>query len=87
MYIDNQKVIDIKDVENVLEQYTNIEEPIIVKRENKEDVIILSIDEYKKKIFLKELEQKLDQAEDEIARGQVRNSRDVFKDLRNQYGY
>ena len=82
-----QKIISVKDVENVLEQYTNIEEPIIVKRDNKEDVIIMSIKEFKKRLFIEELERKLDEAEDDIENGRVHNAEDVFKELREQYGY
>lgn len=82
-----QKIISVKDVENVLEQYTNIEEPIIVKRDNKEDVIIMSIKEFKKRLFIEELERRLDEAEDDIENGRVHNAEDVFKELREQYGY
>ena len=55
-----QKEITVKEIVDTLEQYTNIEEPIIVKRDNKDDVVILSIEEYRKKIFLAELDKKLD---------------------------
>ena len=82
-----QKIISVKDVENVLEQYTNIEEPIIVKRDNKEDVIIMSIQEFKKRLFIEELERKLDESEEEIENDKVHNVEDVFKELREQYGY
>ena len=46
-----QKEITVKEIVDTLEQYTNIEEPIIVKRDNKDDVVILSIEEYRKKSF------------------------------------
>lgn len=82
-----QKEITVKEIVDTLEQYTNIEEPIIVKRENKDDVVILSIEEYRKKIFLAELDKKLDEAEDDIKNNRVHKARDVFKELREQYGY
>ena len=47
-----QKEITVKEIVDTLEQYTNIEEPIIVKRDNR-----------------------------------VHKARDVFKELREQYGY
>ena len=82
-----QKEITVKEIVDTLEQYTNIEEPIIVKRDNKDDVVILSIEEYRKKIFLLELDKKLDEAEDDIKNNRVHKARDVFKELREQYGY
>lgn len=82
-----QKEITVKEIVDTLEQYTNIEEPIIVKRDNKDDVVILSIEEYRKKIFLSELDKKLDEAEDDIKNNRVHKARDVFKELREQYGY
>ena len=82
-----QKEITVKEIVDTLEQYTNIEEPIIVKRDNKDDVVILSIEEYRKKIFLAELDKKLDEAKDDIKNNRVHKARDVFKELREQYGY
>ncbi len=82
-----QKEITVKEIVDTLEQYTNIEEPIIVKRDNKDDVVILSMEEYRKRIFLAELDKKLDEAEDDIKNNRVHKARDVFKELREQYGY
>ena len=82
-----QKEITVKEIVDTLKQYTNIEEPIIVKRDNKDDVVILSMEEYRKKIFLAELDKKLDEAEDDIKNNRVHKARDVFKELREQYGY
>lgn len=82
-----QKEITVKEIVDTLEQYTNIEEPIIVKRDNKDDVVILSMEEYRKKIFLAELDKKLDEAEDDIKNNRVHKARNVFKELREQYGY
>ena len=45
------KEITVKDIENVINSYTSIEEPIIVKRDNKEDLIIISMEEFKKWLF------------------------------------
>ena len=82
-----QKEITVKEIVDTLEHYTNIEEPIIVKRDNKDDVVILRMEEYRKKIFLAELDKKLDEAEDDIKNNRVHKARDVFKELREQYGY
>ena len=45
------KVIKLKDIEYTWSQYEEIEEPIVVERENKSDVVILSLKEYKEKLM------------------------------------
>lgn len=42
-----QREITVKELENIDE----IEEPIIVKRDNKKDLVVLSLEEYKKRYF------------------------------------
>lgn len=82
-----QKEITVQEIETTINQYTDIDEPIIVKRENKEDLIIISLEEYKKKIFLAELDRKLLEGEEDIKNNRVHSARAVFKGLREQYGY
>ena len=82
-----QKEITVKEIESTINQYSNIEEPIIVKRENNNDLVIISIDEYKKKIYLAELDRKLQEGEEDIKNNRAREVREVFKELREKYGY
>lgn len=82
-----QKVITVEEMEKTVNEYRNIEEPIIVKREKDDDLIILSLEEYKKKIFMAELDRKIEEGEDDIRNGRVRNAKEVFKELRQKYGY
>lgn len=51
-----QREITVDKIEDTINNYTNIEEPIVVKRKNKNDLIIISMEEYKKKLFLLDLE-------------------------------
>ena len=82
-----QKEITVKEIESTINQYSNIEEPIIVKRENNNDLVIISIDEYKKKIYLAELDRKLQEGEEDIKNNRASEVREVFKELRQKYGY
>ena len=50
-----QKVISINEFEKTVNSIDDIEEPIIIKRENKEDLVVISLAEYKKSLFLTEL--------------------------------
>ena len=82
-----QKIITVEEMEKIANEYTNIEEPIIVKRANKNDLVILSMEEYKKKLFLNELDKKIQEGEEDIKNGKTHKLRDVFKELRSEYGF
>ena len=81
------KEIAVKDIENVINSYTSIEEPIIVKRDNKEDLIIISMEEFRKMAFLNELDKKLLEGEDDIKNGRIYSARKVFEELGEEYGF
>ena len=82
-----EKEITVKEVENALYKYENIEEPIIVKRDNKRDVVIIDIEEYQKRMYLSEVASKVAKGEDDLKNGKIRNAREVFGRLREKYGY
>lgn len=82
-----QRVIKVEEIEKTINEYTNIEEPIIVKRKNNNDLVILSMEEYKKKLFLNDLNKKIQEGEEDIKNGKTQKLRDVFKELRSKYGY
>lgn len=82
-----QREITVDEIEDTINNYTNIEEPIIVKRKNKNDLIIISMEEYKKKLFLLDLEKKLLEGEEDIKNNRVYAAKDVFEELREEYGF
>ena len=82
-----QKKITVAEIESTINEYDNIEEPIIIKRENKNDLVIISFEEYKKKLFLAELERKIEEGEEDIKNNRVYNARAVFEELEEKYGY
>lgn len=73
-----QKVISINEFEKTVNSIDDIEEPIIIKRENKEDLVVIS---------LAELSSKLAESEEQYKNGQVHSAESVFKELRDKYGY
>jgi PHD/YefM family antitoxin component YafN of YafNO toxin-antitoxin module len=79
-----QKEISIQEVEKTLSE--DINDTIFVKRENKEDVVIMSLEEYKK-IIEKNLIDKLKKAEEQIKNGEVTKAENVFAEMRSKYGY
>ncbi len=82
-----KKEITMKEFENTVNSIDVIEEPIIVKRDNKQDLVVISLEQYKKELFLAELSSKLEKSEKEYEQGNVHNARIVFKELRDKYGY
>ena len=80
-----QKVISINEFEKTVNSIDDIEEPIIIKRENKEDLVVISLAEYKKSLFLTELSSKLAESEEQYENGQVHSAESVFKGLRDKW--
>ena len=82
-----QKEAMIREVETALKDYDDIDEPIVIKRANKKDVVIISIDEYQKQTYLSELSSKVAKGENDLKNGRVKDARVVFGRLREKYGY
>lgn len=82
-----QRQILVEELEDVVNEADEITEPIIVKRKNKQDLIVISLEQYKKELFLTELSSKLEKSEKEYEQRKVHNARTVFKELRAKYGY
>ena len=79
-----QKEISVREVEKTLNE--DINDTIFVKRENKEDVVIMSMEEYKK-MAEKNLMEKLKKAEKQIKNKEVTDAEIVFAEMRAKYGY
>ena len=58
-----------------------------IKKEEKEDVIMLSAEDYEEKILHAEIAEKLEKSENDIRHGRVKTAEEVFKELREKYGY
>ncbi len=78
-----QREITVREFETTVNEVDNIEEPIIVKRENKQDLVIISLEQYQKDMFLS----KLEKSKKQYKEGKVHSARTVFKGLREKYGY
>lgn len=78
-----QREITVREFEATVNEVDNIEEPIIVKRENKKDLVVISLEQYQKEMFLS----KLEKSKKQYKEGNVHSARTVFKGLREKYGY
>lgn len=77
-----QREITVKEFQDVANRINDIE-PMIIKRENKKDLLVISLEDYQKEIFYS----KLEKSKKEYKEGKVHSARTVFKELREKYGY
>lgn len=77
-----QKEITVREFENAVSIVDDIE-PMIVKRDNKKDLLVISLEQYQKEMFIN----KLEKSKKEYKEGKVHSARTVFKGLREKYGY
>ena len=77
-----QRELTVREFENLVNIVDDIE-PMIVKRDNKKDLLVISLEQYQKEVFLN----KLEKSKNEYKEGKVHKARTVFKELREKYGY
>lgn len=77
--------MNVEEAKGILNE-ENIHDTILVKRNNKADIVVMNLEEYKK-IFEMNLVEKLKNAEQQIKNGEVIDADIVFKEMRSKYGY
>ena len=77
-----QREITVREFENAVNAVDDIE-PMIVKRENKKDLLVISLEQYQKEMFLNTLEK----SKEDYNEGKVYSARTIFKGLKEKYGY
>ena len=82
-----ERVITEKEVESVLSECEEIDVPIVVKRKDKSDIVILSLREYKEKIKELEIIKHLKKSEEDIEEGRTIPADRLFEELGKEYGY
>lgn len=82
-----QKQINISELEYEVNNVEDIKEPIIVKRKNKKDLVLISLEQYKKDLFMTEISNKVKKSKEEVKQGKTHDARNVFKELRAKYSF
>ena len=77
-----QREVTVQEFEDIVNTNDDIE-PMIVKRKDKKDLLVISLEEYLKDKLLQDLEE----SERQYKEGKVHKAEDVFKELRKKYGY
>ncbi|MCI8700357.1 MAG: type II toxin-antitoxin system prevent-host-death family antitoxin [Clostridia bacterium] len=78
-----QQVTNIQEIEMAVNRYGEI----VISKNNKNDVIIMSMEEYMKKSIKEDIIKKLKKAEEEIENEEGIDSDVVFEELRQKYEY
>lgn len=76
------QAINMQEVETAMNKYGDI----VLTKNDKNNVIVLSIEQYKEKLLNQEIEKKLLKAEKQIEEGRTVKATDVFKELEEKYG-
>ena len=77
-----QQVTNIKELETVVNQNGEM----VVSKNNRNNIVVMSMEEYKKKLMKDKTEKNLLEAEDDIKNGRIRDAKDVFEEWNVKYG-
>ena len=77
------QAINMQEVETAMNKYGDI----VLTKNEKNNVIVLSVEQYKEKISKEKIEKKLLVAEKQIEEGKTIKAVDVFKELEEKYGF
>ena len=69
-----------------LEMAVNLNGEVVVTKNNKNNVILMSMEEYKKSLIKDKIKNNLIKAEEDIKIGRVRDAEEVFKEWNAKYG-
>lgn len=78
-----QRVTNLQELEIAISQNGEM----VVTKNNRNNVIVMSIEEYKNKLLEDEVERKLLKAEEQIESGRTVKATEVFKELEEIYGF
>ena len=77
-----QQLTNLNEIESAVNQYGEI----VISKNNKNNVVVMSMEEYKKKMLDEEIERKILKSEEDYNNGRVRKAEDVFKEWELKYG-
>ena len=77
-----QQLKNIKEIEMAVDQYGEI----VLSKNNKNNVVVMSMEEYKMKILNEEIERKILQSEEDYNNGKITKAEDVLEEWKLNYG-
>ena len=79
-------VQQLKDVQSVIEAALNKYGDIVLSKSEGNNVFVMSIEEYRKKLLDEEIDRKIMESEEDYNNGRVKDAEEVFKEWEEQYG-
>lgn len=70
-----------------IETFINQNGEMVIGKNNKNNVVVMSMEEYRNNIFDNETVKKLLKSEEDIEKGRTRKATEVIKELRTKYGF
>ncbi len=78
-----QQVTSLQEIETIINQNGEM----VIGKNNKNNVIVMSMEEYRNNILDNETVNKLLKSEEDIEKGRTRKATEVIKELRAKYGF
>lgn len=78
-----QQVTSLKEIET----YISKNGEIVIGKNNRNNLIVMNMEEYRNNIFDKETVKKLLKSEEDIEKGRTKKASEVIKELRAKYGF
>lgn len=76
---------DLKNTSEISQMCHESKEPIYVTKNGYGDMVIMSMETYKEKMYILEVYDKLNAAETQITEGKVLDAQDALKSVREKY--
>ena len=77
------QAINMQEVETAINKYGDV----VLTKNSKDNIVVLSVEQYKDKLLNEEIERKLLKAEKQIEEGKTVKATEVFKELEEKYGF
>ncbi len=78
-----QQIKNLHEIETIINQNGEM----VISKNNKNNVVVMSMEEYRDNIFDKETVYKLLKSEEDIEKGRTRKATDVVKEFREKFGF
>ena len=78
-----QQIKNLHEIETIINQNGEM----VISKNNKNNVVVMSMEEYRDNIFDKETVYKLLKSEEDIEKGRKRKATDVVKEFREKFGF
>ena len=77
------QAINMQEVETAINKYGDV----VLTKNSKDNIVVLSVEQYKDKLLNEEIERKLKKAKKQIEEGKTVKATEVFKELEEKYGF